>query len=890
MNRSYRAVLSMSSLPKAMERQNPSLLASSNSAAEDNTCTSSTVTSTRRRLHYMDFGRLEQFLQRRLNEVQERQNHQQEHQASPATMEVPNEAKYNHLASPLTTQSSRSAATARNWLQRANGARRRVARRLSSVLAGCLRGGERVEGELVDAGPEVAGLPMQPLKRIDESNERQRCNNATADELTSANARSSVLPTIEAVDLVPAAAEVSSAGAKSGTRRSARSSGRRSPRSCATTLTAVSASRLVSLPSSTTARTPTPTATRTSKSSATSRQRRHRHVQSDDTNDKTALLRSSGSEQPDANLDNDHQLVNFSAATNSVIDAVRVDRFLKRGAAGAVVGGAGGVITSGAGKTATVAKKDGFAGKIAPVGKGPAAGRGAKKVVAGQSRELGGGNTKLAKRPVKKSGKKSARSKNSGTTAGASSLNKLVTITSEGVAWSDELESLGNAPINELYRPGAVERRPAHRLPEDPVHDPPKSVALRRTIECPLVPLTTYKTDKKGELFYSVVQLCQTCRKDVCPRCRRSLCTFCTAIACSDCRMLLHQMVEIGKVDGGGGGGRRSLVRASQSQQRQQMQPYCHSCEKPVCLVCIDSLSMSLPTNERCVQHSISGNVYENICPWCGRTICRECRRSSCFACTKAFQCACRSSCQCDKNQPTIESASLEQLLANVDKLHTSGSEAEAYSQLCNALATGSAVYQCAEVFWRAARGARAMANATHDESARKALTYEAFEFAKQGLALEPQNSACHKWMGILLELTGRFEGTKKRIENSYLVRDHFQRAVEAKPDDAVVLHCLGAWCFEVADLPWYQRKLAAAFFATPPSSSYDEALKYLLRAEEVDPNFYSSNLLYIGKAYLRKGDRTNARTYLQRTVNYKGDTVDDKQSRDEAAQLLKSI
>uniref|UniRef100_A0A1I8F5Z2 F-box protein n=1 Tax=Macrostomum lignano TaxID=282301 RepID=A0A1I8F5Z2_9PLAT len=35
------------------------------------------------------------------------------------------------------------------------------------------------------------------------------------------------------------------------------------------------------------------------------------------------------------------------------------------------------------------------------------------------------------------------------------------------------------------------------------------------------------------------------------------------------------------------------------------------------------------------------------------------------------------------------------------------------------------------------------------------------------------------------------------------------------------------------------------------------------------DPNFYSSNLLYIGKAYLR----------AKRTVNYKGDTVDDKQA-----------
>jgi len=39
--------------------------------------------------------------------------------------------------------------------------------------------------------------------------------------------------------------------------------------------------------------------------------------------------------------------------------------------------------------------------------------------------------------------------------------------------------------------------------------------------------------------------------------------------------------------------------------------------------------------------------------------------------------------------------------------------------------------------------------------------------------------------------------------------------------------------------MPWYQRKVASAVFATPPISSFDEALIYFLKAEEVDPNFY---------------------------------------------------
>ena len=31
--------------------------------------------------------------------------------------------------------------------------------------------------------------------------------------------------------------------------------------------------------------------------------------------------------------------------------------------------------------------------------------------------------------------------------------------------------------------------------------------------------------------------------------------------------------------------------------------------------------------------------------------------------------------------------------------------------------------------------------------------------------------------------------------------------------------------CFLFADMPWYQRKIASALFATPPTSTYEEVM-----------------------------------------------------------------
>lgn len=196
-----------------------------------------------------------------------------------------------------------------------------------------------------------------------------------------------------------------------------------------------------------------------------------------------------------------------------------------------------------------------------------------------------------------------------------------------------------------------------------------------------------------------------------------------------------------------------------------------------------------------------------------------------------------------------------------------------------------------AEFLWRLARATRDL-SLLPDTAAetKKRLVYESFDFAKKALEKNEESFAAHKWFAICLSDKGDYEGIKVKLGNSYIIRDHLQRAIELNPKDATTLYILGYWCFAFADLPWYQRKVAAVIFASPPQSSFQEALEYFLKAEEVDPNFYSKNLLMLGKTYLKMNDKETAKLWLSKAQEFKPLTHEDQEVHKEAVDLLKSL
>nr|XP_010950448.1 PREDICTED: regulator of microtubule dynamics protein 1 [Camelus bactrianus] len=225
----------------------------------------------------------------------------------------------------------------------------------------------------------------------------------------------------------------------------------------------------------------------------------------------------------------------------------------------------------------------------------------------------------------------------------------------------------------------------------------------------------------------------------------------------------------------------------------------------------------------------------------------------------------------------------IEEILEQADYLYESGETEKLYQLLSQYKES-----EDAELLWRLARASRDIAQLSGtSEEEKKLLVYEALEYAKRALEKNESSFAAHKWYAICISDVGDYEGIKAKIANSYIIKEHFEKAIELNPKDATSVHLMGIWCYTFAEMPWYQRRIAKMLFAAPPSSTYEEALGYFHRAEQVDPNFYSKNLLLLGKTYLKLRNKKLAAFWLTKAKDYPAHTEEDKQVQTEAAQLL---
>ncbi|KAF7246265.1 Regulator of microtubule dynamics protein 1 [Varanus komodoensis] len=213
----------------------------------------------------------------------------------------------------------------------------------------------------------------------------------------------------------------------------------------------------------------------------------------------------------------------------------------------------------------------------------------------------------------------------------------------------------------------------------------------------------------------------------------------------------------------------------------------------------------------------------------------------------------------------------VDELLDQADYLYGSG-ETEKLWQLLNQhknrrkaideirkqifIAFKSSLSKNAQVLWRLARASRDLAHLSHTSAEKKKqLTYEALEYAKAALEKDSSCFSVHKWYAICISDVGDYEGIKTKIANAFVIKEHFQKAIELNPKDATSLHLMGIWCYTFAEMPWYQSKIAAILFSTPPSSTYEEALRYFQKAEDGkfykgDAKIYDSSLLYLMGCY----------------------------------------
>ncbi|KOB65910.1 Regulator of microtubule dynamics protein 1, partial [Operophtera brumata] len=163
------------------------------------------------------------------------------------------------------------------------------------------------------------------------------------------------------------------------------------------------------------------------------------------------------------------------------------------------------------------------------------------------------------------------------------------------------------------------------------------------------------------------------------------------------------------------------------------------------------------------------------------------------------------------------------------------------------------------EIQWRLVRALYNMSKDTkYERNHRKKFVYQAYEIVTKLITCHAQHNVVQKWYALILDTKSSYEGIKERIQQLENL------AVTLNPDDATSLHMLGEWCYQITEMPWHQRKIAEVLFASPPRSTYEDALEYFLKAEAAEPRFYSMNLLRIGNCYLKMERDDQAKYYLK--------------------------
>jgi len=175
----------------------------------------------------------------------------------------------------------------------------------------------------------------------------------------------------------------------------------------------------------------------------------------------------------------------------------------------------------------------------------------------------------------------------------------------------------------------------------------------------------------------------------------------------------------------------------------------------------------------------------------------------------------------------------------------------------------------------------------------KKELIISAVTAGESALQCDDRNSEAHKWFAIALGSRGEFGGVREKILDGFEFKKHIDKAAQLNPRDYITHHLLGRFCYEVSQLSWLERKMAATLFAEPPSASLPEAVDHFMAAERMKPEGWKENRLFIAKCHIGLSNYPEAVSWLQRadaiplaSEEYR-EGIKDRISQEEITKLL---
>jgi len=173
------------------------------------------------------------------------------------------------------------------------------------------------------------------------------------------------------------------------------------------------------------------------------------------------------------------------------------------------------------------------------------------------------------------------------------------------------------------------------------------------------------------------------------------------------------------------------------------------------------------------------------------------------------------------------------------------------------------------------------------DSAKKQTLIFEAVDYGLKAIEIDEFNSEAHKWYAIVIGSRGEYLGIKDKILDGYEFKKHIDRAAELSPQDHTIRHLLGRFCYEVAELSWWERKMAATLFADPPNATMEEAKEHFMAAEQLKPDGWKENRQFLAKSCIHLKDYSAALHWLDEANELPVKNPDDQQAQNDIDELL---
>jgi len=137
------------------------------------------------------------------------------------------------------------------------------------------------------------------------------------------------------------------------------------------------------------------------------------------------------------------------------------------------------------------------------------------------------------------------------------------------------------------------------------------------------------------------------------------------------------------------------------------------------------------------------------------------------------------------------------------------------------------------EIVWRYSRSCYMLFEDLHGDE-KPDILRKGVGLAQEAIKLDTNHFAGHKWFAINLSALGDFESINEKIKNGFLIREHLDYALKCNAEDATVLFAIGKWCFAVANVSGVVRTIAKSILSALPESSFDEAITFFKKVEDI--------------------------------------------------------